>query len=124
MLHNSDSELGNVAVARPSVDYEPERAAGVSMDELPRGAVVEVVTGHTTSRVENRGDGKALISGHPTYCPTPVLVDLHGSVGSPAMLKIWFIGPGLKMEFSHPKFGVIRTSRVRSVCELKSEVPS
>ncbi len=69
-------------------------------------------------------NGKALISGHPTYCPTPVLVDLHGSVGGPAMLKIWFVGPGFKMEFQHPEFGVIRTSRVRSVRELKSEVPS
>ncbi|MBZ5611167.1 MAG: hypothetical protein LAP38_23135 [Acidobacteriia bacterium] len=94
------------------------------MDELPVGTMVEVKTGHSTYLVENRGEGKALISGHPTYCPTPVLVDLHGSVGGANMLKIWAIEPGLKMEFNHPKFGVIRTSRVHSVRELKPGLPS
>jgi len=88
---------------------------GVAVDELPIGAAIEVATGHTTYRIENRGEGKVLISGHPTYCPEPVLVDLHGAVGGTALLKMWSIEPGLKMEFDHPIFGVIRTSRVRSV---------
>ncbi len=124
MVNHSNSDVRNAAVNPQNASYQPEQAEGIAFDELPIGAAVEVVTGHTTYHVENRGNGKALISGHPTYCPTPVLVDLHGSVGGPTMLKIWFIGPNLKMEFSHPEFGVIRTSRVRSVRELKSEVPS
>ncbi len=94
------------------------------MEELPVGAVVQVETGHSTYFVENRGEGQALISGHPTYCPSPVLVDFHGSVGSPNILKIWAIEPGLKMEFHHPQFGVIRTSRVRSAREIKTGTPS
>lgn len=80
--------------------------------------MVEVETGHTTYHLENRGDGKVLISGHPEYCPEPVLVDFQGSVGGGALLKMWRIEPGLKMAFEHPKFGVVRTSRVRSIRQL------
>jgi hypothetical protein len=123
MVNHSNSDLRNAAANSPVLPYEAE-AGGISLDELPIGTIVKVVTSHSTYLVENRGNGKALISGHPTYCPTPVLVDLHGSIGAPNLLKIWFIGPGLKMEFQHPEYGVIRTSRVRSVEELKSEVPS
>jgi hypothetical protein len=50
-----------------------------------------------------------------------VLVDLHGSIGGATMIKMWFIGRGLKMEFRHPKFGVIRTSRVRNVVVLSEQ---
>jgi hypothetical protein len=100
------------------------RPEGFAVDEMPVGAVLEVETGHSTYRVENRGEGKVLISGHPTYCPEPVVVDLHGSVGGGALLKIWFIEPGSKMEFQHPTFGVVRTSRVRSVREIKPRMSS
>ena len=89
------------------------------MDELPVGAVIEVDTGHHTYLIENRGKGKVLISGHPEYCPEPVLVDLHGSVGRESPLKILLIEPGTRMEFEHPTFGVVRTSPVREVRELK-----
>ncbi len=121
----SNSNLHDlVSSAPPAQAFQPERAEGVAVDELPIGTVLEVETGHTTYRVETQGEGKALISGHPMYCPEPVLVDLHGSVGGAAMLKIWVIEPGMKMEFKHPSFGTIRTSRVQSVRQLKVGAPS
>jgi hypothetical protein len=98
---------------------EPEVENGIALDDLAVGAVVEVETGHHTYRVENRGDGKILISGHPTYCPEPVLVELHGSTGGHAILKFHFIGRGMHLEFRHPELGVVRTSRIKDVRELK-----
>ena len=95
-----------------------ETADGVYLDELPISAVIDVETDHHTYRVENRGDGRALISGHTKYCPEPVLVDLHGSTAGGAMLKMRFIGRGMRMEFRHPALGVISTSRVREIHEL------
>jgi len=93
---------------------------GIHLDELPVGAVIDIQTDHHNYRVENRGDGRALISGHPEYCPEPVLVELHGStVGCGAILKKRFIGRGMGMEFRHPVRGVICTSRVREIHELK-----
>ena len=68
-------------------------------------------------RIENRGDGEVLISGHPEICPDPVLVSFHGSTWGTPMLKLRFIGREMNMEFSHPERGIVRTSRVREIRE-------
>ena len=121
MMPNSKYHESVPVGSIPSAAFQPEcEDEGVAMDELSVGAMVEVETGHHTYRVENRGGGKVLISGHPVYCPEPVLVDLHGSIGGATMIKMWFIGRGLKMEFRHPEFGVIRTSRAQNIRELNT----
>jgi hypothetical protein len=35
------------------------------------------------------------------------------------MIKLRFIGRGMKMEFGHPTHGVVLTSRVQEIRELK-----
>lgn len=95
-----------------------ESEDGVYLDELPLGAIIDVQTTNRAYRIENRGDGKVLISGHPTYCPEPTMVDLHGSTNGGAMLKMRFIGRGMRIEFLHPERGVIYTSPVREIREL------
>jgi hypothetical protein len=87
---------------------------GAALDDLAVGAVVAVETGHNAYRVENRGGGMILISGHPQYCPEPVLVELHGSTAR-SILKFRFIGRGLHMEFHHPAHGIVRTSPIKDV---------
>ncbi|MBZ5675397.1 MAG: hypothetical protein LAP61_14245 [Acidobacteriia bacterium] len=96
---------------------QSEIEGGVSLDELPVGAVLDVQTSNTLYRIENRGDGEVLISGHPEICPTPVLVSFHGSTWGTPMLKVRFIGRDMRMEFFHPERGVVRTSRVRDIWE-------
>jgi len=96
---------------------QSEMDGGVSMDELPVGAVLDVQTANTLYRVENRGDGEVLISGHPEICPMPVLVVFYGSTWGTPMLKLRFIGRDMKMEFFHPEKGIVRTSRVRDIHE-------
>ena len=91
---------------------------GVSLDDLPVGAVVEVVTGHHTYRLENRGRGEVLMSGHPLYCPEPLVVELYGSACDSDGIKMWFIGRGMRLEFRHPKYGPVRTSHVREIHQL------
>ena len=116
MLRHSD-----IAELEPAVHHASaagSTADAVALDELPIGASLTVETGHTTYQIENRGEGKVLISGHPEYCPEPVVVDFQGSVGGAALLKMWRIEPGMKMAFHHPKFGTVRTSRVRSIRQL------
>jgi hypothetical protein len=102
---------------------QSEIEGGVSLDELPVGAVLDVQTSNTLYRVENRGDGEVLISGHSEICPTPVLVVFYGSTWGTPMLKVRFIGRDMRMEFFHPEKGVVRTSRVRDIWEhTKSDV--
>ena len=97
---------------------QSEMEGGVGLDELPLGATVEVHTANNTYRIENRGDGEVLISGHPEFCPEPVLVHFHGSTWGTPMLKLRFIGRGMAMEFGHPTHGIVRTSRVRDLREV------
>jgi hypothetical protein len=58
------------------------------------------------------------ICGHPEFCPSPVRVHLAGSTWGTPMIKLRFIGRGMKMEFIHPILGVIQTSRVRDIREI------
>src|SRR5215467_4932067 len=74
---------------------------GVAFDDLPIGAVLEVETAHHTYQLEIREEGTALISGHPKYCASPVLVNLLGSAWNSVLFKLRFIGIGMAMAFSH-----------------------
>ena len=98
---------------------ESDLEGGVALSDLSVGAAVEVQTRDTLYRIENCGEGRVLIAGHPVYCPVPVLVDFHGSSWGTPMIKVAFIGRGMKMEFRHPTYGLIRTSRVREIRELE-----
>src|SRR5437762_2913876 len=91
---------------------QSEIEGGVSLDELPVGAVLDVQTSNNSYRIEHRGNGEVLISGHPEICPEPVLVSFHGSTWGTPLLKIRFIGRDMRMEFFHPERGIVRTSRV------------
>jgi len=92
---------------------------GVSLDDLLVGAVIEAKTKGRVYRIEKCVDGKILISGHPEYCPYPVLAELHGSVWGSTMIKERYIGRGMSFEFQHPTLGLIRTTKVQQVREVK-----
>jgi hypothetical protein len=68
----------------------------------------------------------ALITGHPLYCPHPILVGIHGSTWGVSMLKVRFIGRGMCMEFAHPQYQTaIVTSPIREIREcLQPSQPS
>jgi hypothetical protein len=118
MLHNSDAHRHfdsaiDSGIGEPEVEYE------LSLEDLRVGAVIEVETAHHTYRIENRGDGKVLMVGHPTYCPKPLLVELYGSTAGAGMIKMGFLGPGMRMQFKHPSRGVIATSPVLAIRQLR-----
>ena len=114
-----ESDLGNLRYNPNPAEIFDAGTEGIDLDELPVGAVLEIETSHHTYLLENRGEGKVVLSGHPDYCPEPVLVRFHGSVGGPALVKMGRVEPGLKMAFEHPRFGTLRTSRVRKVLTAK-----
>jgi len=92
-----------------------EVEGGVFLDQLAPGAVLHVETKNRCYTLVNRGEGKALISGHPTYCPEPVLVEIDGSNWGGSMLKTAFVGRGMHLEFRHPDYHTIVTSRILDV---------
>jgi hypothetical protein len=92
-----------------------EVEGGVFLDQLPAGAVLLVRTQNRSYTVVNRGNGEALISGHPKFCPEPVLVHIEGSNWGGSMLKVAFIGRGMRLEFRHPEHRTIVTSSILDV---------
>jgi len=91
---------------------QSEIEGGVYLDDLAEGAVLEVETQHHWYTIVISGRGQELISGHPQYCPGPVPVRIAGSTWGGSMLKLRFIGRGMYIEFQHPTYPRIVTSRV------------
>jgi len=93
---------------------------GVHLAQLAPGKVLEVETQNRAYTIDYRGSGQALISGHPVFCPEPVLVNIHGSTWGGSMLKERFIGRGMRLEFGHPNYEPITTSVILEVREKRA----
>jgi hypothetical protein len=91
---------------------QSEIEGGVCLDDLSEGMKLEVETQHHGYTILIRGRGKELIWGHPQYCPDPVPVRIAGSTWGGSMLKLRFIGRGMRLEFGHPTYQRIVTSRI------------
>jgi hypothetical protein len=94
---------------------QSEIEGGVHLDDLVEGMVLEVETQHHEYTIVNRGGGQALICGHPKYCPDPVAVRIDGSTWGGSMLKVRYIGRGMRLEFRHPVYNTIFTSCIVEV---------
>ena len=91
---------------------QSEIEGGVCLDDLSEGALLDVKTQNRSYTVVIRGRGKELISGHPQYCPDPVPVRIAGSTWGGSMVKLRYIGRGMRLEFRHPIYRTIITSRI------------
>ena len=97
---------------------ESEIEGGVSLGDLSPSTVLEIDTQNHRYTAVFLGESQALISGHPEYCPEPVLVGISGSTWGGSMLKLRYIGRGMHLEFSHPEYhSPIVTSRIQAVRE-------
>ena len=101
------------AINRNIIQSEIE--GGVHLRNLPGGTVLKVQTqNHLYTIVSERG-GEAWISGHPVFCPDPVLVNIHGSTWGGSMIREHYIGRGMHLEFGHPDYRAITTSRILEI---------
>ena len=99
---------------------QSEIEGGVRLSELPVGFCLEVQTENRSYHVVIRQDGSADISGHPVFCPRPVAVHIHGSSWGGSMLKVDYIGRGMHLEFHHPEYQTITTSRIVEIRQQES----
>lgn len=97
---------------------QSEIEGGVYMEDLEAGDVLVVETRNTNYRLVNHGRGKALISGHPEFCPDPVMVTVEGSNWGGSLLKASYIGRGMCLEFRHPVFQTVTTSPVLRIRQI------
>ena len=113
--HPNLADEVNDAIVRSEID------GGVYLDALPEGASLEVHTENRRYVLVHQGRGRALISGHPEFCPEPVSVGIHGSTWGGCMLKVGFVGRGMRLEFGHSPYGVIVTSRIQEIRQLERQ---
>ena len=98
---------------------QSEIEGGVYLKDLPVRGRLEIRTSNRSYVLLNQGDGHALLSGHPEYCPTPTPVRVSGSNWGGAMLKPAFIGRGMHLEFHCRGYqGPIITSRIEDIREV------
>jgi hypothetical protein len=107
--------LGPYPSAEASREAPSANEDGVYLDDLQEGAVVELETAHHHYRIEKCDHAKAVISGHPTFCPEPITVQIEGSTRSGLPSKPGFIGRGMHLIFEHPVFHSVATSRIREI---------
>lgn len=97
---------------------QSEIEGGVFLEGLPPDTLLQIRTQHRSYTALFLGEGMALISGHPEYCPQPVQVTIAGSTWGGSMLKVRFIGRGMHLEFHHPNYKApIVTSRIQEISE-------
>ncbi len=102
---------------------QSEIEGGVFLEALPPDTVLQIRTQHHHYTALLLGEGSALISGHPQYCPQPVQVTIAGSTWGGSMLKLRFIGRGMHLEFHHPAYATpIITSPIQEICEPASRL--
>ena len=101
---------------------QSEIEGGVFLNDLPPSTILEIQTMHHCYTAVLLGGSEALLSGHPEFCPKPVQVAISGSTWGGSMLKLRFIGRGMHLEFRHPAYPSIVTSRIVEirVCRLAS----
>ena len=88
------------------------------LEALAPDTVLQIRTQHHHYTAQFLGEGAALISGHPQYCPQPVQVIIAGSTWGGSMLKLRFIGRGMHLEFHHPDYTLpIITSPIQEIWE-------
>jgi hypothetical protein len=101
------------AVNRNIIQSEIE--GGVYLRDLPPGSVLSIQTRSRVYVVVLLGDGAALISGHPEFCPEPTEVQIQGSTWGGSMLKAQFVGRGMRLEYEHPVLRRTLTSRILDI---------
>ena len=98
---------------------QSEIEGGVDLSRLPVSSKLEIRTSNRSYHLVNQGNGHALLTGHPEYCPTPTLVRVSGSNWGGSMLKTAFVGRGMHLEFHCRGYKApIITSRIEEIREV------
>jgi hypothetical protein len=101
---------------------QSEIEGGVLLSALPPSTVLLIETQHHRYTAVLLGGSDALISGHPEFCPKPVLVVIAGCTWGGTMLKQRYIGRGMHLEFCHPDYRTpIVTSRIQEIREERMD---
>jgi|HubBroStandDraft_1064217.scaffolds.fasta_scaffold41955_3 hypothetical protein len=92
-----------------------EHLNGLHLSELNRGSVIDLETKSRHYKIEYLGRGQVRVSGHPQWCPTPVLAQLQGSLRDSGTLEPDFVGCGMHLLFRRSDRIPVTTSEVTEI---------
>lgn len=116
--HPNLSDEVNSNIVRSEIE------GGVFLEHLQPLTVLEIQTQNHCYTAVLLGGSEAFISGHPDFCPEPVLVAINGSSWGGSMLKLRFVGRGMHLEFYHPDYRTpIITSAIQDIRERQVDRP-
>ena len=87
----------------------------LDFNHLPPGSRIDVETKSRHYQIECMGGNAIRISGHPEYCPEPVVARLEGSFDKTEGLEWGIIGRGKKLVFMLNDNRPVTTSRIVSI---------
>jgi hypothetical protein len=82
---------------------------------LEPGSLIDVETMSRHYRIECLGGSTIRVSGHPRFCPTPVVAQLEGSVTSDGVIEDGIIERGMRLVFLFEDDVPVTTSKVLNV---------
>ena len=88
---------------------------------LEPGSLIDVETTSRHYRIECLGGSTVRISGHPQFCPTPVVAQLQGSVTNEGTLDEGMIERGMRLAVLIGEHIPVTTSKVLSV-QLEDQI--
>jgi hypothetical protein len=93
-----------------------EQHDGVYLRELEKGSVIVVETESRPYRMEYLGEDDVRISGHPNYCPTPVVAHVSGSLSDTGAFEPGFVGRGMHLVFRRDDSqAAVSTSKIADI---------
>jgi hypothetical protein len=110
--HANLSDEVNHNIAKSEVE------GGVWLKDCPVGTVLSVRTKYTAYTLDHRAEGW-FISGHVNHCPVPVPCAVVGSTWGGSMIKLGFIGRGMRLEIVVQAEGMMTTSTIQEITEIK-----
>jgi hypothetical protein len=87
----------------------------VDLMSMSPGSLIDVETKNRHYQIECLGGNKMRISGHPDYCPAPMLAELRGSVDRKGTIQLGQIKRGKHLVFLLGRHNPVTTSKVLNV---------
>ena len=84
---------------------------------LAIGKMLLIQTKNTLYRLEKRAEDEFYISGNAQFCPQPTKAVIHGSTWGGSMLKMGWVGRGMRLEFSTEEHRGILTTEISEIKE-------
>src|SRR5437899_11505818 len=91
-----------------------ESPKGVDLNSLNPGSLIDMETKNRHYTIECLGGNTMRISGHPKFCPVPVLAELEGCVNRDGTLARGSIRPGSHVVFLVGEHVPVTTASVLS----------